>query len=393
MRLGRIPDREAERLRDKVTQLEVAAKHGQPVDAELAAWARKLPDQTHAKLASAGLLPTRDQPERQTLGTWLDAYAKLRSDMKPSTATIFGPTRRCLLGYFGAGKPLRSITSGDADAWRIWLAEHEKLGTNTVKRRCGIAKQFFRAAQRRRLIESNPFGDMKGIATQRNPDRHFFIMPADAQKVLDACPDTQWRLLFALSRFGGLPCPSEHLGLRWADVDWDRGRMLVRPPKTAHHEGKGERWVPLFPELRPHLETAWDEAEPGTEYVITRYRNSNANLRTHLERIIRRAGLTPWPKLFQNLRSTRETELAENFPLHVVCAWIGNTQSVAVQHYLQVTDEHFEQASQRADGTRNGTQHGDAAMSTGSRASQAGYEKTPVLPGFSAQCEGMREAE
>ena len=37
-----------------------------------------------------------------------------------------------------------------------------------------------------------------------------------------------------------------------------------------------------------------------------------------MHRIIRRAGLTPWPKPFQNLRSTRETELAETYPLHVV---------------------------------------------------------------------------
>lgn len=56
--------------------------------------------------------------------------------------------------------------------------------------------------------------------------------------------------------------------------------------------------------------------------------------------------MTPWPKLFQNLRSTRETELAETFPLHVVCSWIGNTQSVVAKHYLQVTDEHFKKALQ-----------------------------------------------
>ena len=62
-------------------------------------------------------------------------------------------------------------------------------------------------------------------------------------------------------------------------------------------------------------------------------------------RIIRKAGLRPWPKLFQNLRSTRESELAETFPMHVVCAWIGNSQPVAAKHYLQITDEHFEQAS------------------------------------------------
>ena len=44
-----------------------------------------------------------------------------------------------------------------------------------------------------------------------------------------------------------------------------------------------------------------------------------------------------------NLRATRQTELAECFPAHVVCAWIGNTERVAQNHYLQVTDAHFAQ--------------------------------------------------
>ena len=46
------------------------------------------------------------------------------------------------------------------------------------------------------------------------------------------------------------------------------------------------------------------------------------------------------------LRATRQTELADRFPLHVVCAWIGNSQPVAMKHYLQVTDEHFAEAVQ-----------------------------------------------
>jgi len=49
--------------------------------------------------------------------------------------------------------------------------------------------------------------------------------------------------------------------------------------------------IPLFPELRPYLEEFFDLAAPGTEYVITRYRDTNANLRTQLLRIIQRAGL------------------------------------------------------------------------------------------------------
>ena len=97
-------------------------------------------------------------------------------------------------------------------------------------------------------------------------------------------------------------------------------------------------------ELRPYLEECFELAEPGTEHVITMCRNSGKNCRTHMERISKRAGVKPWPKLFVNLRSTRETELAEVFPMHVVCAWIGNSQAVAAKHYLQTTDDHYARA-------------------------------------------------
>lgn len=104
----------------------------------------------------------------------------------------------------------------------------------------------------------------------------------------------------------------------------------------------------MFPEIKERSQAVYDAAEPGTEYIINQYRDANQNLRTQLERIIRRVGLEPWPKLFQNLRSTRQTELEETYPSHVVCAWIGNSHAVAAKHYLQVTDEHFEKAVQNA---------------------------------------------
>jgi len=37
---------------------------------------------------------------------------------------------------------------------------------------------------------------------------------------------------------------------------------------------------------------------------------------------------------------------AARWPEHVVCAWMGNSKVVARKHYLQVTEEHFEQAAQ-----------------------------------------------
>ena len=252
-------------------------------------------------------------------------------------------SRGFLVKFFGADRPLTSITPAETDDYRRDLMG--KLSPNTARRHCGRAKQFFRDALRRRLTAENPFADMRDCCVKANREREFFLPLEQAAKVLEACPDAQWRLLFALSRFGGLRCPSEHLGLRWGDVDWERSRITVHSPKTEHHEGKESRQIPIFPELRPYLEEVWEQAEPGTEFVITRYRDSNANLRTQLQRIIKRAGMEPWPKLFQNLRSTRETELAASYPMHVVCAWLGNTQAVAVKHYLQVRDEDFDRAA------------------------------------------------
>ena len=345
--LGKVNHRTAETVRDKVEALGQAVYYGARLDDDTAAWLSGIDASLVDKLEVVGLVPDqyrRAKRDRVTLAAFLESYLAGRSDIKRSTRLNLEQVRGNLLAFFGANRPLNEVTPGDADDFRRFLLGH--LGENTVRRHCGRAKQFFRAAVRKRLLPENPFGDMKDCGVRgSNPDRVCFVSREVASKVLEACPDAQWRLLFALSRFGGLRCPSEHLVLRWADVDWERGRMTVRSSKTEHFEGRESRLVPIFPEVRMYLDQVWEEARPGAEYVITRYRGGNANLRTQLERIISRAGLQAWPKLFQNLRATRETELVGSFPLHVVTAWLGNTAAVAAKHYLQVTEADYERAA------------------------------------------------
>ena len=124
--------------------------------------------------------------------------------------------------------------------------------------------------------------------------------------------------------------------------------MRVTSPKTARHAGKGERWIPLFPELRRHVEEAFEMAEEGEVYLVRHpclwQRKANVNLRKGLTLLLRKAGVTPWPRLFHNLRASRQTELASEYPSHVVCTWIGNSERIAAAHYLQVTDADFEKA-------------------------------------------------
>lgn len=136
-----------------------------------------------------------------------------------------------------------------------------------------------------------------------NKSRTFFVDRATFNRFLEACPDHEWRLLLALARYGGLRTPSEPLTLEWADVNWERDRFRIIAPKTKHDDG-GERWIPLVPEMRALLEEAFELAKPGAVHVITRYRDTNANLRTQLTGICRRAGIKTWPRLFQNLRAS-----------------------------------------------------------------------------------------
>jgi len=367
IRLGRMSKRQAVSIKTNVERLIEAKATGTAPDLEVSQWVADRDDALHAKLAKHGLVSPREKVSVPSLSQFVDAYIASRTDVKRGTVVCYQQTRRNLVGYFGADRRLDEITAGETKDFRRWLTRPKNednpqeggqgLGENTARKRCAIAKQMFSDALDRELIGRNPFGKMEGLTVGASDGRDYFVTREEAEVVLEACPDAQWRLLFALSRYGGLRCPSEHLGLRWGDVDWERGRIAVRSPKTEHHEGKAERIIPLFPELRPYLQAVLDELladfDPketrlSEQPVITRYRDTNANLRTQLCRIIRKAGLTPWPKLFQNLRSTRATELASDFPAHVAAEWMGHSTVVADKHYWRVTDADFERAIQKA---------------------------------------------
>jgi integrase len=331
------------------------------LDGLTARWLTTLDPGMKEKLAAVGLI---ESPGASKLGTLLDTYiAERRIDSKPNTIRNMEAASKWIQAFYGPSRNLQTIGLKDADALRLeWIGK--KWGDNTIRRRLGFARQFFNEAIRRKLITENPFADAE-TTTRETPERSFFITAEMSRKILAACPNPQWKAIFGLVRWGGLRCPSELQPLRWEHINWDAGRILVTSPKTEHHAGKGSRVIPLFPELESILLEARDDAPDGTTHVLWRYRLKNANLRTGMHKIIWEAGYKPWEKLFINLRSTRETELADKHPLHVVCAWMGNSKAIAKKHYLQVTDEHFDSATRAPEGaTRNKTRASAAPSST-----------------------------
>ncbi len=138
--------------------------------------------------------------------------------------------------------------------------------------------------------------------------------------------------------------------------------------------------MPLFRGLRPHLDAAYELAEPGEVYVVggvdgEAYRRAarkggkwrNVNLRTQFERLVKRAGLTPWPSLIKSMRSSRETELVQHRARSRRMRLVGKHTRIALKHYLQVTDAEYELAIQGgaesgAQVAQNPAQHAAAAV-------------------------------
>ena len=395
LRLGKVSQRHAEGFKTKIESLLAAHIGGQAPEAEISRWLAALPSPLHRRLAALGLAEARAEG---TLQPFITGYVASRADVKPATKEIWSQGERGLITYFQASRPLRQITPGDADRYKQHLLA-SGLASMTVRKRLQFAKTIFRAALRHRLIEDNPFAEV-GIKASM-PARGRFITVEDTAKLLAVAPDHHWRAIIGLARYGGLRCPSEVLSLRWQDIDWDAGRIIVTAPKTEHHPGKGTRTIPLFASLRPILEDAFDRAPEGAVYVVDqRFRKAamgpkgwrNCNLRTTFEKIVRRAGLTDWPRPFHNLRASCETELTQEHPLPVVIAWLGHSADVALKHYCQVTDTDFEKAvAGPCSALQNPVQQMHETARKASRQRQPRDKKSPENQGFSAPREKSRK--
>jgi integrase len=391
IRLGKVSHKTAVEIRLKVEKLNAAAIAGAAADDETARWVAERGDVLAEKLANVGLMQSRARGSRH-LGEYLDQYIRGRTDHKPNTARNIDQARRAMVAFFGADLPIEKINAADAERWRNGLRS-QGYKPATVSSHVKRAKMMFQHAVDGELIQRNPFAKLKP-GQQLDKSREVFVSQETIQAVIDAAPDAEWRLIIALARFGGLRCPSEVLALEWGWIDWARDRFTVFAPKLEHLPSGGKRIVPIFPELRPYLEEAFELAEPGAVPVISRYRSQDVNLRTHFLRIIRKAGVASWERLFHNLRSSRQTELTETFPVHVVASWLGNSARVATLHYLQTTEDHFKRAAKSgAAALQNPVQQPSAPFGTLSQESSEVFSDSELCESVhaDANCCGVGE--
>lgn len=346
IRFGKMPKKQAESACRHIEALAACRIDGSAPPEATSHWLKTLSETLRDRLVKAGLASPAEKQLVMNVGELIDEYKATRfSGLRRGTQRVNEQAFAAMRMIFGTEKPILNITPGDAEDFRIKQLAGG-YAEATVRKRCGIASKLFRYAIKRRLIDRDPFADAEVPRSSVATKNHAFIDSADAKRVLEELPPGEWRLLFALSRWGGLRVGSEPRRLRWSDIDWKRHRFRIESPKTEG-VGKSERWAPIFPELRGLLSDAFEAAEPGEELILPMLQGrTDAALRGPMIAAITRAGLTLWPRLWQNLRASRQTELESIYPRHVVCAWLGNSPKVAAQHYLMVTDADYERAAQ-----------------------------------------------
>jgi integrase len=349
IRLGKMPKKVAGTFLSHVEELISCQLLRHSPSVETSAWLDGLHDTMHDKLSKVGLVVVRT---KRTLGEIWEDFRKQKSGVKDSTLDVYDYAEQRFFAFFDRTTDVRKLTLERLIEWKTFLLTDYRsprtdkpLVEATVAGAITKVKAVFNWAKKLEMVSSSPL-DGLGRGSFVNEDKDYEVTMDMCCRLLLACPCQEWRTIIALARIGGLR-QCEILRLRWADVDWEKGRFTVRSPKTERYKGKERRVVPLFPELRVELERLYtQESNKGKDFVINLSTNrEGANLRTQFLRIVEKAGLEPFPRPFDNMRASRSTEIYNDFNPIVESEWVGHSRKVAERCYVRTREEDFERAA------------------------------------------------
>ena len=331
--------------------------------------AKKLRQAKEADLNS-GAVPV-DRGTSMTLGDFRPFYRQHRSrgdapqtrrttkryaKLCEGTITDHDMCLRYLIQHFGESHRIDQIDELAAESWHTALADGElngaradgwgdkKLSENTLRSKVRAVKAIFGWAKTYKIIRSNPFADFTGagIATPPNP----YVTIDDYRKLCGQATHP-WVTLFSLCRLAGLRL-DEARKLPWSGsatdldgrvwtvgVDFDAKRISVC--------GKGGRFrqIPIVPELYTVLLRAFDEAPAGDDVRVCH--PVRPNVQYALERFCKAAGIRPWRKPVQSLRSSWENDLKNRgVPEATYLSWLGHSLEVSRRHYVAPTPSEFD---------------------------------------------------
>jgi len=335
---------------------------------------------------------------RRAQGDGGRGYVRGAPKLAATTIESHGMTLRYLIEHFGENRLLESIALPDAEAFVDALEASKLIGARTVevKREWGMGPQNVRKHIRNcktiynwailfGFATANPFVRLDSKPLPTNPNH--YLPQIDFERIIErldreiicykrlvtrtermlaaASPNEQgvlrqrrrrltdrlaslpgWRVMFALCRLGGLR-RGEALMLpwsgkavdrdeqeHWVGVDWNKKRIHLVAVKT-----KMFRVIPIRPRLLEILVDAFNEAEEGAKTVTAL---TPHNMTRQAQAIVKAAGLTPWPKIYQAMRSSCENDLKQQGVAEATYAvWMGHSIAVSRQSYTAPLESEF----------------------------------------------------
>lgn len=184
-----------------------------------------------------------------TVESWLDQLTDQCA--APSTRTVYKAAMRKIVPALGH-RPLHRVTTAEIGDWLRGLS----CGSRAKQQAYDILYRAFRVAMVEHRITANPMIGVKRPIHHTKPQRPFTV--DEVSRILEAVRHDRLYGFFALIFCLGMR-QGEVLGLRWADIDWAAGVLIITQavsrnetgsPRLARPKTKsGIREVPLTDEL------------------------------------------------------------------------------------------------------------------------------------------------
>jgi len=199
--LGKMNRKTARSVKTKIEDLIYAHIAGFALDGETSRWVAELPDDLYERIARTGILPKRERREKLTLKEATQKYYAMRQDAKASTRNVWEQGHDKLMEFLREDYLMADVSEVNAEEFEQWLIG-KGYAAATCRKRIAVCKMLWKWAVKRGYAESNVFADLRSTAV---PTKHLeFIPREDIERVIAACPNTQWKLLIAFARYAGL---------------------------------------------------------------------------------------------------------------------------------------------------------------------------------------------
>lgn len=346
---------EAETLRGYISRLVDYKKRGLRPSADVLDWLRDLSAEFRVELAELGLVELGRVGG--SVSDLVDYATRQLSELEERSRINYAQYAKSLKEYFGAGRPIGSISAGDAKEFRKWLGEKGRIdpergySPGSISKRIKYARQIFELAIAKEWLDRNPFRGIR-VKVPIDDSRRYFVSKELTAKVLEELSSDEDRLVFALGRFAGFRIGSEIRSLRWQDVNFETRLLRVGDKKR-----KRVRTCPIFVELSPFIDRLWESAEPGADFVCPRFRSSTDQaFKSRVFKALTRLSIEAWPDLFLNLRRSRATEVVEQFGIKAESEWIGHGVEVSLRHYQLIEQATIDRAVGRVIAKKEGVE-------------------------------------